>query len=192
MKTRLLFFTIILSCSLFTNYLKAQKNHLSLSFSNFSITGSDYTTASLLCNIQVDYDHKVQNSLSVGAYLGFGPYQEHMFVYDIKDNVPRYALSTVIPINYGIKSNFYLNPIVFKSNISRFELYLSGKCGITTLIADFNNKTTPKGGNYINASTGAGISFYLTKKLGLNTEMGYRYFKYKKGFTANYGLTFRF
>lgn len=94
--------------------------------------------------------------------------------------------------HYGINSNMHILPLLFKTNIPRFDFYISADCGFISMFTSSNTNISPEKGHYFDYTLVGGGSIFLSKKLGLLIETGYKYFKYHKGFFAKYGLTYLF
>lgn len=193
-------FSLFLICtSLFfiSNKMQAQKNNINLSFSNtkleglWSEKGFYWFEDEKLINLQMEYDHHIFDYLGLGGYVGLGLCDDWQYEID-SVSASFESVGMASSLHYGLKSKLYLIPLIFRTNIPRFDLYITGRTGIISLFSKQGNDHIPKKGHYFDYSIMGGGSLYLSKKLGLFAEAGYKNFEYRKGFNARYGLTYRF
>jgi len=178
------------SLSLFSNDTITYINKIDFSFSNIQFEDG-FAELNDIWVLQLDYNRNINNYISVGGFGGLGMYDE--WIVERDDNSVSYTFTKYRYCSLlGLNSKLHLLPIVFKTNIPRFDLYISGNVGLISLFTSSDNNITPKRGHYFDYSLMGGGSIFLFKKLGLFLEAGYREFKYHKGFNAKYGLTYRF
>ncbi|MBN1116430.1 MAG: hypothetical protein JXA77_04470 [Bacteroidales bacterium] len=189
-KIFLLFFLLI--TPLFINNALAQKSLLSISFSNIKIADEYYWFEDNIINSEIGYNYNIYNHLRIGGYTGIGIYEEWYGLKSDNSIELTYNFKHPISLHYGVNINIFILPLFFKTNIPRFDFYLSGKMGFISLLTSPGENLIPQRGNYFDYSVMLGSTIYLSKKIGLNTEIGYKNFEYHKGFNALYGLRFRF
>jgi len=83
-------------------------------------------------------------------------------------------------------------PIILKKEISRFDFYMSGDIGLISMFTTPHENISPKRGTYFDYSLLGGTSIFLSKKIGIFIELGFRNFKYHQGLNTNFGLRYRF
>ena len=143
------------------------------------------------------YNYKVKNYISVGGYGKLGRYNE-----SISENCYIDSLGSTLGSNlyygpkycwhYGVNTKIYLIPLLFRSNIPRFDLYITGNVG---LISDFKSEVDhvfAKTDHFIDIASTVGLSLYLFKHIGVFCDYGYSQNKYYKGFNWQFGLNCRF
>jgi hypothetical protein len=185
-------FTILIciSVSLFSNDTISYNNKIDFSFSNIQFEDG-FIQLNDIWVLQLDYNRNINNYISVGGYGGFGMYDEWIVEredYSTSYTFTKYRYCTLL----GLNSKLHLLPLIFKPNIPRFDLYISGNLGLISMFTSLDDNISPERGHYFDYSFMGGGTIYLSKKLGLFIEAGYREFKYHKGFNAKYGLTYRF
>lgn len=184
---------LILISLLFLNsilFTFAQKNNIVLFFSNIQIE-DDYWFRDNMINFQLEVNRNITDYFGIGGYAGFGLYEEWLFEQNINGHSITF-LDITNSMHYGLNINLHILPLLFKTKISRFDLYISGKTGLISLYSSKDENIIPKRGHYFDYSLMGGGAIYLSKKFGLFVEAGNKNFKYHKGFNANYGLTYRF
>lgn len=191
--TKLIDKKLILICLLLFNsivFTFAQKNNIVLSFSNIQIE-DDYWFRDNLINFQLEVNRNITDYFSIGGYAGFGLYEEWLFEQNINGHSITF-LDITNSTHCGLNIKLHILPLLFKTKISRFDLYMSGKTGLISLYSSKDENIIPKRGHYFDYSLMGGVAIYLSKKFGLFVEAGNKNFKYHKGFNTNYGLTYRF
>ena len=178
------------SMSLFSNDTISYNNKIDFSFSNIQFE-DDYVQLNDIWVLQLDYNRHVNDYISVGGFGGLGMYDEWIFERDgggVSYTFTKYRYCSL----FGFNSKLHLLPVILKTNLPRFDLYISGNGGLISLFTSSDNNISPKRGHYFDYSIMGGGSIFLFEKLGLFIEAGYREFKYHKGYNAKYGLTYRF
>lgn len=188
----LLFLLMLLPFNSFSNNLPIAKNKISFTFSNLRIEDYSYLLQDNLVNLQLEYAHKAFDFIFIGGYFTYGLYEEWLYEKKGEYRSSITFLEVTNSLHYGITSELNIVPILTKSKINRLDIYITPKIGLISLNSTKDENIIPKKGSYFDYSLMAGCSLYLTKKIGLNAELGYKNFKYHKGFNARYGLTFRF
>jgi len=191
MKTTTVLTLLICICSsLLSNNTIAYKKKIDFTFSNVQFEDNFIQLNDILI-LQLDYNRLVNDFISVGGYFGAGIYDE--WIVESGDNWANYKYTrNRYSAHYGINSNLHVLPLIFKTNIPRFDFYISGDCGFISMFTSSDKNITPEKGHYFDYTLAGGGSIFLSKKFGLLIETGYKEFKYHKGFFAKYGLTFRF
>jgi hypothetical protein len=197
-KTKAIYKTLIVIILLFENYSfayakinSARKNTINLSYSNITIQDDNFYFNDDLPNLQLLFNHKITNFLSVGGNVGFGLYEE--FFTEKTDNRNSLIYKDYTnSILYGLNSRLHILPLFIKSENLRFDLYLSGEVGVISLNSSNEENIIPIRGNYFDYSFMAGGTVYLSNNFGLFAEAGYKRFKYHNGFNAKYGFAVRF
>jgi len=141
--------------------------------------------------LQLDYNRFINRSISIGGYLGAGKYDEWIFK-SMGNGSSYQSGNNKYSAHYGLKSSLHILSLLFKTNIPRFDFFVSADAGFVSMFTSPEPDIIPEKGNYFDYSYGGGGSIYLSKKLGLLVEAGYKEFEYHKGFFAKYGLTYRF
>ena len=180
---------ICINLSLFSNDTIAYKNKIDFTFSNVQF--EDIIQLNDILILQFDYNRLVNDFIGIGGYFGAGMYDE--WNVESGDNWTSYEFTKYrYSAHYGLNSNLHILPLIFKTNIPRFDLYISADCGFISMFTSSDSNIIPEKGHYFDYSMVVGGSIYLSQKLGLLIETGYKRFKYHKGFFAKYGLTYRF
>jgi hypothetical protein len=92
-------------------------------------------------------------------------------------------------IFYGINCGLQLLPFLIKEDDFRFDFYITGKFGGFYLSSPPNHFSH---GTNLEYSIGPGISFYLSKHLGLFAEYCYGKYYFNDKTNLRYGLTLKF
>lgn len=166
------------------------KNNTGISFSPIQFEDGSVPLNDIW-NLQLEYNRNVTNHLSIGGYVGVGMFDEWIVEEDesgVSYTFTRYRYSA----HYGLNSKLHLIPLLSVTNKTRFNLYVSGSLGVISMHTSPNENILPERGHYFDYSVLGGGSVFLTNKLGLFIEAGYRKFRYHNGFNAKYGLTVRF
>jgi len=180
----------IISATLFSNDTISYKNKIDLTFSNPQFEHNFMQLNDILI-LQLDYNRFINRSISIGGYLGAGRYDE--WIFESMGNGSSYmSFNSKYSAHYGVKSNLHILPLLFKTNIPRFDFFVSANIGFVSMFSSPSPDIIPIKGNYFDYSFTGGGSVYVSKKLGLLFEAGYKEFEYHKGFFAKYGLTYRF
>lgn len=166
------------------------KNYTGISFSPIQFEDG-LVTLNDIWNLQLEYNRNIINFLSIGGYAGVGMFDEWIVEEDeggVSYTFGRYRYSA----HYGLNSKFQILPLLLVTTIPRFNLYVSGSLGVISIYTSPNENILPERGHYFDYSVMGGGSVFITNKLGLFIEAGYRKFRYHNGFNAKYGLTVRF
>ena len=186
----LIIILIYISRSIFANDTITYNNKIDFSFSNIHFE-DEFMQLNDILVLQLDYNHYLYDFISVGGYFGMGMYDE--WIVDRNENSTTYTFTEYkYSAHYGVNGNLHILPLVFKTNIPRFDFYISGDFGFISMFTTSDDNILPENGHYFDYSLMGGGAIYLSKKLGLFIEAGYREFKYHKGFNAKYGLAYRF
>lgn len=189
---RFLIVIVICSCSiLYSNDTISFKNKIELSFSNIQIEDDYYWLQDNMVTLQLGFNRNIADYIGIGCFGGIGMFEEWIGEKDsnsISLTFSEYRYSA----HYGLNSKLHILPLLLETDIPRFDLYISGNLGLISLFSTPDNNITPERGHYLDYSLMSGGSVYLSRKLGLFIEAGYRKFKYHKGFNAKYGLIFKF
>lgn len=165
------------------------KNYTSISFSSIQFEDGIYRLNDIW-NLQLEYNRNITNYLSIGGYVGLGMFDEWIVE---KDNGVSYTFTRYrYSAHYGLNSKLQIIPLLSVTNTPRFDLYISGSLGVISMFTSPDDNISPERGHYFDYSVMGGGSVFLTDKLGLFIEAGYRKFRYHNGFNAKYGLTIRF
>ncbi|HNW51288.1 MAG TPA: hypothetical protein PKH79_09410 [Prolixibacteraceae bacterium] len=167
-----------------------QKNFISLSFSNNKIE-NNLLPNSNFNNAQLEYSCIITNSAGMGAYMGYGIYDEWINVrLNNSDSLTTNRMAN--SLQYGVCSKLYLLPLFFENPITRIDLFLTARVGFIKLNSSKTLSSLPTRGNYFDYSITGGLTYFLSKKFGIFGEAGYMYFKFHDGFYARYGFCYRF
>lgn len=185
--------TILLACIQsvsFSNDNVTYKDEIDLTFSKLKLE-DDLTQLNDIRILQLTYNRLVYKFLGVGGYFGTGMYDEWVIKNDYNSTYYEYTRHKY-SAHYGINAKIHLLHLIFKTNISRFDLYASSNIGLTSTFTSSGNNIRPLKGHYFDYSLFGGASLFITKKVGLLVEAGYKEFRYNKGYFTKYGLTYRF
>ena len=178
------------SLSLIANDTITYKNKIDFSLSSIKFEDGSIQPGPIMFS-QLNYNRKINDFISVGGYCGFGWYEEWIVKKD--DNSVRYtATGWKYSTNYGLNSKLHILPLILKTNIPRFDFYMSWDIGLISMFTTPDDNISPERGHYFDYSLMGGASIFISKKIGLFIEAGFREFKYHQGFNARYGLTYRF
>ncbi len=167
----------------------AYKNNTSVSFSPIQFE-DDWLVLNDIWNLQLEYNRYITNFLSIGGYVGVGMFDE--WIVD-EENGRSYTFTRYrYSAHYGLNSKLHIIPLFSVTYKPRFDLYVSGSLGGISMFTSPDDNILPERGHYFDYSVMGGGSVFLTNKLGLFIEAGYRKFRYHNGFNAKYGLTVRF
>jgi hypothetical protein len=181
---------ICISATLYSSDTIVYKNKIDLTFSNPHFE-YNYIPFNDILVLQLDYNRFISRSISIGGYLGVGMYDEwHVKSGDNWNSYLNY--NSEYSAHYGLKSSVHILPLLFKTNIPRFDFFVTANLGFVSMFTSLAPDIIPKYGHYFDYSFVGGGSIYLSRKLGLLVEAGYKEFEYHKGFYAKYGLTCRF
>lgn len=135
-------------------------------------------------NYRIETNYKIFNSLEVGGYLGYSRYSAQL---PIVGQGPIYK-NLNVPY-FGLNVNFHpLSFLIMKPDY-RFDFYLLGRYG--GLYYASPEAYVPKKGLYSEIRHGAGLSFYVTKHIGLYAEGSFPNVDFDQ-WNIRGGLTFRF
>ncbi len=115
---------------------------------------------------RIEGNYGLSNTIEAGIYLGFYP-----STYFVPGNDVYYISHKYIVPSYGLNLNWHILPYIIKANNFRFDLYASAKIG-----GDYHNipeLSTFSEKHYTELFVGSGMSFHLTKHVGLFAETGY-------------------
>jgi hypothetical protein len=167
-----------------------RKDYVTLTFSNTKITNNLFPNSNFF-NAQLEYNRKITNCVGLGAYMGYGIYDEWINVG--LNNVENLTTNRMAnSLQYGVCSKLYLLPLFFENPIPRIDLYLTTKVGFIKLNSSKTLPSLPARGNYFDYSIMGGLTFFLSKKFGIIGEAGYKHFKFRQGFYVRYGFCYRF
>lgn len=186
-----IFLLLCHSLLLFSQEAVSNKNNITLSFTNIQLEDDSYRYQDNLISLQLEINRNITDYIGIGGYTGFGLYEEWVYE-EYGGGASITYLDIAKSMIYGVNSHLHILPLLFKRDIPRFDLYISGEAGLISLFSSDNNNIIPERGHYFDYSLMGGGAIYLSKKLGVFVEAGYRNFKYHRGFNTKYGLTFRF
>jgi hypothetical protein len=176
--------------SLISNDTITFKNKLDLSISSISLSDGSIRLGGYGFS-RLKYNRNINDFISVGGYGGFGWYNE--FKFEKGDNFYHYtATAWKYAAQYGLNSKLHLLPLLLKKNYLRFDCYLSGDIGLMSMFTTPSDNIFPKRGTYFDYSFMGGVSVFLSKRIGVFTEVGYRDFKFHQGSNVEFGLSYRF
>ncbi len=177
------------------------KNEISFSFTNCPVLyGWSFERNILLMNL--NYDRRVSDYLSIGAYIGMGEYNE--FLYSEREKTATTVLykEHLKSLNIGSSIKLHVLPLFIESPVKWFDVFVKARLGAIYLPTSVEFKPLedddeeyiilPARGIYFDSSVMGGVTLYPTRRIGLFGEYGYRYFEYYKGFHSSFGISVRF
>ncbi len=178
------------SLSLIGNDTITYKNQLDLSLTSIRLEDGSIELGGYASS-RLNYNRNINDFISAGVYCGLGWYEE--FIVEKRDNFIGYtATGWKYFTQYGLNSKLHILPLILKTNISRFDFYMSGDIGFISMFTTPDDNISPKRGTYFDYSLLGGASIFLSKRIGLFIEVGYRDFKYHQGSNVKFGLAYRF
>ena len=183
----------ILICSslcLIANDTTTYKNNIDLSLSSIKFEDG-FVQPGPMMFLQLNYNRNINDLIGIGGYGGYGWYEE--WIVEKGDNFIHYtATDWKYSIHYGLNCKLHILPLILNTINQRFDVYLSGDIGLISMFTTPADNISPEKGTYFDYSLMGGASIFLSKKLGLFVEAGYREFKYHQGPNVRFGLTYRF
>ena len=183
----------ILICSslcLIANDTITYKNNIDLSLSSIQFEDGSVQPGHIML-LQLNYIRIFNDLIGIGGYGGYGWYEE--WIVEKGDNFIHYtATDWKYSIHYGLNCKLHILPLILNTINQRFDVYLSGDIGLISMFTTPADNISPEKGTYFDYSLMGGASIFLSKKLGLFVEAGYREFKYHQGPNVRFGLTYRF
>ncbi len=136
-------------------------------------------------NYRIEANYGFQKYIETGIYLG---YSKIDFAELDQSDSSHFGDECKVPF-YGINLNFHLLPFIIKKEDFRFDFYLTGKFGgLYFSTPDYYYHH----GHKNEYGFGAGLSFYMTKHIGLYLEYCYGKYYFNDNMKLRYGLTLKF
>ena len=196
-------------------YAQEEKNSIRLSVPVFQFNGIYDALFMYEIAPQLEYSRAINESLSAFAYVGLGFHDEEIVELNRSNGLivmgrtfAKTATSTAL--YYGVGFRLHVLPIFGVSSIShRFDPYLSASFGGNYMFKtrkgldrlnevssqnanpDILYSLSPVGGSFDQISA-VGLNLYITQRVGLWGELGYRQSRHRVGLHWNAGLAVRF
>ena len=196
-------------------YAQEEKNFIRLSVPVFQFNGIYDALFMYEIAPQLEYSRAINECLSTFAYMGLGFHDEE--IVSLKRSERQIMgrtfakTATGMALYYGVGFRLHVLPIFDATSTSRrFDPYLSASFGGNYMfksskgldrLYEINSQNSssddvyytlaPVGGSFDQISA-VGLNFYITQRVGLWGELGYRQSRHRVGLHWNAGLAVRF
>ena len=192
-KTILLISLTLMMCqSTFSqdSYLKNRWN-IKLAYSRFPSGTTRYSGHSRemekIGHLRLETHYGLFNFMEGGIFLGYCKYETLVLQSDSTYLGPVDASA----VFYGLSTNFHLLPLLVDGDDFRFDAYLSVKLGGQYLSSPENSLL--ESGNTFEYFIGPGLSFYISKHIGIFGEWGYYDNRFSSEWNSlRYGISVKF
>jgi hypothetical protein len=113
-------------------------------------------------NLRLEANYGWNSFIEAGTYIGYNYFRNVSF----GSNTITVKTHAVF---VGVNANFHPLPLLIKEHKLRFDIYLSGKLGLISMLASDNFVYTGTKPSY---AIFGGASYYLTKRWGFYAEYG--------------------
>lgn len=214
-KTRICIALILSLIFTSTELVTAQEDNkfeLKLSYSGISSIKENerelLRTGQIKPHIRLNGAYKINSNFGAGLYIGYSSLNHfHPQMYE-SSFIDSEGKNTTVWIDgfdatkalfYGININCHLLPSIFKINNSRFDVYATLKVGAVTESWRTVENNSIENPNIANHSTkkyeysgGFGLTYSITKKIGIFTEFDFGHFINDDNTRYYLGLAYKF
>lgn len=188
-------------------YAQEEKNAIRLSVPVFILNGAMRTVEFAP---QLEYSRVINECLSGFVYAGMGFHEESLVKMKSSEGLTSVSTTTGTALYYGVGFRLHVLPIFSASNVARrIDPYVSAsfggnnmfhsRKGMDRLREVSSQNTSPDeiynlvpGGWSFEQISAVGLNFYITQRVGLWGELGYRQSRHRVGLHWNAGLAVRF